>query len=76
MKPTDPQREAQENHAAASSLVTEGDEAGTTIVEIHARANSQRQPSGRSVRFSQDFASYATSLSYNLNLAVMFHDFT
>ena len=57
MKPTDPQREAQENHAAASSLVTEGDEAGTTIVEIHTRANSQRQPSGRSVRFSQDFAS-------------------
>ena len=44
-----------ENCAAATSLGSE--EAGTTFVEIHLQANSQRQPSGKSVSFPQDLTS-------------------
>ena len=49
-------QETDENRAATTSLGSE--EAGTTIiVEIHQQANSQREPSGKSVSFLQDLTS-------------------
>ena len=45
-------QETDENRAAARS-----EEAGTTIVEIHSQANSQRQPSRKSVSFAHDLTS-------------------
>ena len=48
-------QETDENRAGATSLGSE--EAVTTIVEIHSQANSQRQPSGKSVSFPLDLTS-------------------
>ena len=48
-------QEIDENRAATTSLGSE--EAETTFVEIHLQANSQRQPSGKSVSFPQDLTS-------------------